>query len=593
MSIIKKKLSFRTQKVSTSPLFISPIKEEEEKVIEEALTTPFDKVISILNNVYSYLLSNNKNLAQDIEFVISIIKTKKLYKYQGLDESFSYDKDKSIEMKNIFGYLSKFSKKKEFTNTRKNFQTSKFEINTEIHDKLNLEKMNEDFKRIQTPKTQIFDFYKLSSYEDENEGNDIIFDYSSEEDNNSINLSDSNENKEIYENKEIEENKENYEKKKSSKKSSKKNSMNTKKNSSSNSLFSLNLNMNLIKENELLDKSFNIFQYYPETKNEKNFLTLTYILLNKFHLTHITSELTLHDFIIEIYKKYSSSTAIYHTERHALDVLQTIYIYTFKTDVIRILKLGHIDIISIGISALVHDISHPGYSNDYLIRSNNKLALLYNDSHVLENFHLSETFNLLFDNNKHCNIFCNLANDDYKLIRRRMIELILSTDMSNHSKVNSIMKNVFYDNNNNYKRQYNMEEQQNIMNFLLHTADISHCSKHFNISFKWTELLNQEFWREGDDEKEKKIQVGFLCDRNNADTPRSQVGFIKGIVLPTFEILYKAFPVEDIQYYLDNVTKNLNEWIKLITDNQNNNNNNNNDNNNDNKNNNKNNNNVN
>ncbi len=214
MSIIKKKLSFRTQKVSTSPLFISPIKEEEEKVIEEALTTPFDKVISILNNVYSYLLSNNKNLAQDIEFVISIIKTKKLYKYQGLDESFSYDKDKSIEMKNIFGYLSKFSKKKEFTNTRKNFQTSKFEINTEIHDKFNLEKMNEDFKRIQTPKTQIFDFYKLSSYEDENEGNDIIFDYSSEEDNNSINLSDSNENKEIYENKEIEENKENYEKKK-------------------------------------------------------------------------------------------------------------------------------------------------------------------------------------------------------------------------------------------------------------------------------------------------------------------------------------------------------------------------------------------
>ena len=35
----------------------------------------------------------------------------------------------------------------------------------------------------------------------------------------------------------------------------------------------------------------------------------------------------------------------------------------------------------------------------------------------------------------------NLGNDDYKVIRRRMIQLILSTDMSNHSKVNSIMKN--------------------------------------------------------------------------------------------------------------------------------------------------------
>ena len=570
-SQVKKKLSFHTQKVSSSPLFISPLKPEEEKVIEEALTTPFDKVISILNNVHLYLLTNNKNLAQDINFVISIIKSKKLYKYQGLDESFSYDKDKSIEMKNIFGYLSKFSKKKEFTNTRKNFQTSKFEINTEIHDKFNLDNMNDDIKKIITPKSRIFDFYQFSN-DDENDVGEIIFDDCSSENEDSF-LSDNNEKKEIYDNIEKNDKKESKkESKKSSKKSSKKNSMKSKKNSSSNSLLSLNLNINLIKENELLDKSFDIFQFYPETKNEKNFITLTYILLNKFHLINITSEIILHDFIDEIYKKYSSSTAIYHTERHALDVLQTIYIYTFKTDLIKILKLGHIDIISIGISALVHDISHPGYSNDYLIKSNNKLALLYNDSHVLENFHLSETFNILFDKNKHCNIFSNLGNDDYKLIRKRMIELILSTDMSNHSKVTSIMKNLFFDNDNFYKKKFNMEEQQNIMNFLLHTADISHCSKNFNISFKWTELLNQEFWREGDEEKEKKLQIGFLCDRNNADTPRSQVGFIKGIVLPTFEILYKAFPVDDIKFYFDNVSKNLDEWIKLIQDNKNNNN---------------------
>ncbi len=559
MSLPKKKSSFHTQKISSSPFFISPLNPEEEKVIEEALTTPFDKVMSILNNVHSYLLTNNKNLAKDIYFVISIVKSKKLYKYQGLDESFSYDKDKSIEMKNIIGYLSTFSKKKDFINTRKNFQTSKFEINTEIQDKFHLDNMKNNVKRIQTPKTQIFDFYRVPSYEDDNEGGEVIFDDCSSGDEESFNLSD------------INEKNENKQKnvKKDSKKSSKKNSM-----KSSSSLLSLNLNKNLIKENELLDKTFDIFQYYPETKNERNFLTLAYILLNQFHLINITSEMTLHDFIIEIYKKYSSSTAIYHTERHAIDVLQTIYIYTFKTDVIKRLNLDHIDIISMGISALVHDISHPGYSNDYLIKSHDKLALLYNDSHVLENFHLSETFNLLFDNNKHCNIFMNLGNDDYKVIRRRMIQLILSTDMSNHSKVNSIMKNLFFDNNNFYKRDYDMEEQQNIMNFLLHTADISHCSKNFNISFKWTELLNQEFWREGDEEKEKKLQIGFLCDRNNADTPRSQVGFIKGIVLPTFEILYKAFPVDDIQYYYSNVSKNLDEWIKLISDNNSNNNNN-------------------
>ena len=102
------------------------------------------------------------------------------------------------------------------------------------------------------------------------------------------------------------------------------------------------------------------------------------------------------------------------------------------------------------------------------------------------------------------------------------------------------------------------------MNFLIHSVDISHYSKDFDISFKRTNLLNEEFWREGDEEKEKKMQVGFLCDRNNSDTPSSQVGFIKGIIIPTFDLLYNCFSNEDILYYFNNVRKNLEEWNKRI-----------------------------
>ena len=127
------------------------------------------------------------------------------------------------------------------------------------------------------------------------------------------------------------------------------------------------------------------------------------------------------------------------------------------------------------------------------------------------------------------------------------------------------MKNFIQNKENkSSKYNYNMTEQQDVMNFLIHTADISHCSKDFDISFKWTNLLNEEFWREGDEEKEKKMQVGFLCDRNNSDTPSSQVGFIKGIILPTFDILYNCFSNEDILFYINNVRKNLEEWNKRI-----------------------------
>ena len=63
--------------------------------------------------------------------------------------------------------------------------------------------------------------------------------------------------------------------------------------------------------------------------------------------------------------------------------------------------------------------------------------------------------------------------------------------------------------------------------------------------------------------KEKKIQVGFLCDRNNSDTPSSKVSFIKGIILPTFDILYNCFCNEDIFFYVNNVRKNLEGIRKL------------------------------
>ena len=48
--------------------------------------------------------------------------------------------------------------------------------------------------------------------------------------------------------------------------------------------------------------------------------------------------------------------------------------------------------------------------------------------------------------------------------------------MQNHSKVYTLMKNFIQNKENkNSKYNYNMTEQQNVMNFLIHTVDISYC----------------------------------------------------------------------------------------------------------------------
>ena len=40
----------------------------------------------------------------------------------------------------------------------------------------------------------------------------------------------------------------------------------------------------------------------------------------------------------------------------------------------------------------MHDVKHPGYNNDFMIKKDTEIALTYNDKSVLENYHISTAF---------------------------------------------------------------------------------------------------------------------------------------------------------------------------------------------------------
>jgi len=67
-------------------------------------------------------------------------------------------------------------------------------------------------------------------------------------------------------------------------------------------------------------------------------------------------------------------------------------------------------------------------------------------------------------------------------------------------------------------------EKSKVLSLILHCADISHPAKSWELHSKWTPLLMEEFFRQGDQEKELKRQCSPLCDRNTTLVPESQVG---------------------------------------------------------------------
>ena len=275
----------------------------------------------------------------------------------------------------------------------------------------------------------------------------------------------------------------------------------------------------------------------------------------------------LDNFLIALNNQYKQQT-LYHNSMHGSDVTQSSYIYFTHSNAEKIAKTNVIDILSIIIAALGHDLGHPGLTNMFHMNDSTDIAITYNDISILENFHASLLFRTLRKSEN--NIFEKLSNIDYKIIRKRMISEILATDMANHGKVVSVIKSRITLNENNELKlnllsgneQSKNEEQQYLLDFMVHLADLAHNTKLFEISLKWVELLSEEFWRQGDLEKKKNLPVSFLCDRDNINIPQSQKGFINGFIIPTFDYLVSVFP--SLKFTLDNANNNLKEWQKLL-----------------------------
>jgi high affinity cGMP-specific 3',5'-cyclic phosphodiesterase 9 len=115
-------------------------------------------------------------------------------------------------------------------------------------------------------------------------------------------------------------------------------------------------------------------------------------------------------------------------------------LFLTQGELTKVLELDHIDIMSFLTAAVCHDLGHDGFTNGYHCNACTTRAIRYNDVSVQENYHVAEAFTIIKRDGT--NFLDQLTNDEFKVVRKRMIGCILATDMAKHASDLSALKSL-------------------------------------------------------------------------------------------------------------------------------------------------------
>ncbi|CAK9094572.1 5'-cyclic nucleotide phosphodiesterase 1C (Cam-PDE 1C) (3' [Durusdinium trenchii] len=226
---------------------------------------------------------------------------------------------------------------------------------------------------------------------------------------------------------------------------------------------------------------------------------------------------------------------LYHNNVHAADVTQCVHALLKQFGFAA--YFDQLSILAILLGAIVHDMGHDGRTNSFHVNVCDDIALTYNDISVLENMHISKTFKLM-----HSDLSTNIL-EGFKIehrnrLRKEMVEVVLGTDMSSHFGNVADFKTLVEKLGSDPTEWHHEPKAMSALRVMaLHAMDISNPAKVLSLSDKWSDLLRQEFFLQGDEEKHLGLPISPLCDRETVRFASSQVGFFTIIVQPTFTLM--------------------------------------------------------
>ncbi|KFW90016.1 High affinity cAMP-specific and IBMX-insensitive 3',5'-cyclic phosphodiesterase 8B, partial [Phalacrocorax carbo] len=328
---------------------------------------------------------------------------------------------------------------------------------------------------------------------------------------------------------------------------------------------------------QLLDNEeswdFNIFELEAVT-NKRPLVYLGLKVFARFGVSEFLncSEATLRAWLQMIEANYHSSNS-YHNSTHAADVLHATAFFLGQDRVKG--SLDRLDEVAALIAATIHDVDHPGRTNSFLCNAGSELAVLYNDTAVLESHHTALAFQLTTKDSK-CNIFKNMDRNRYRTLRQAIIDMVLATEMTKHFEhvnkfVNSINKPMASEEASAHGEGSDCECTANIKNFpdnqtlikrmMIKCADVANPCRPLELCIEWAGRISEEYFAQTDEEKRQGLPVVMpVFDRNTCSIPKSQISFIDYFITDMFDA-WDAFA--HLPVLMQHLANNYKHWKTL------------------------------
>jgi hypothetical protein len=227
----------------------------------------------------------------------------------------------------------------------------------------------------------------------------------------------------------------------------------------------------------------------------------------------------------------------YHNALHATDVLHgSNYILAAAG-----LQATPLEALALLLAAVVHDMSHPGLNGAFLSAANAPLARRYNDTHVLEQYHLHTAFTILA--RPGCDITACMTADDVRTLRRLLISLVLATDMADHAAFMVDVQRRIAPGAPPPALHAGGAQRELALQLALKCADISNAAKPVASAVRWSVAIAAEAHRRGNAERAAGLPLSAYCDRSRAsDSAATMLRFVQHTATPLYAALGALLP---------------------------------------------------